>query len=110
MFLTIFDVLIYDAMFHLIITFLLIYLIIKHNNLMATFAQFQEQLDRQNTAIENIVADIEVIKDQILESGMTSEQEDQLLALLQGVTDKVESLANENPETPEEPEIPEEEV
>lgn len=85
------------------------YLITKQNQkIMATFEQFQEQFSKQNEAIENIVGDIEEIKAQIANSGLTAEQEDVLFASLSGVTTKIEALAASNGAvvTEPEPEVP----
>lgn len=106
-----------------VLTFLAtIYILTKQRTIMATLAEFQEEFDKQNAAIDDIIADIEYIKSQIVESGLTAAEEDALLASIKGLTSKVENLATENvvppveppvepqPEEPETPVIPEEEV
>jgi multidrug resistance efflux pump len=78
------------------------------NNIMATLADFQSMLERQNAAIDNIVEDIQALKDEIGNMGLTAEQEEAILSALENTTVKVENLASENPAVDEvEPPSPE---
>lgn len=82
----------------------------KLNKIMATLSQFQSYFDRINTAIDDVKADIQVIKDGVVPApGLSEEEEAQVLATLEGVTAKLEALALENPTAepvPGEDEIP----
>lgn len=69
----------------------------KLKTLMAQFEDFLSRIQRQEAAIDDIAQDIEDLKEQIANMGLTAEQEAQLLAALENTTVKVENLSAENP-------------
>lgn len=65
---------------------------------MATAAELNAKVDRISTAVDNIKADIQAIKDGLPASGgMTQEEVDALDAKLADVVTKTENLDAENP-------------
>lgn len=74
---------------------------------MASFQEFQDRLNRHDEALNEVVQDIEDLKDQVAEMGLTLEQEEIIFAGLNNAVSRVESLASENP-SPENPNIEQE--
>lgn len=76
---------------------------------MATLQEFRQIIERQEVALQEVIADIQEIKQRVLDSGMTGAEEAELLSLIEGTATRLENLAAENPEvSPEEPNLEEE--
>ena len=73
---------------------------LKQKKIMAEYAEFESLLNRHDAAIEDIKEDIEALKEQTVNLGLTLEQEETLLAAFRSLVGKVENLASENPATP----------
>lgn len=66
----------------------------SHNNkrqLMATIADFQAQLDRANTAIDAVTTEINNLKGQLSNTGLTPDEQSQVLTSLTQLGDKLEA-------------------
>ena len=60
---------------------------------MATQEQFKEVITRIDEATNNIAADLRALKDVILNSGLSAEVEDAVLAQLEEAATKLEAVA-----------------
>jgi flagellar motor component MotA len=74
-------------------------------SVMATLVEFRAALAKITAATDNISADLVRLADQIKQGGISSVEEDELLATLNAAAEKLNAVAdlNPEPETPVEP-------
>lgn len=75
----------------------------KINNLMKTSQDFKALLERQNTALANVVDDIRRIKEKLQGGGLTEAEEEQLYTDWEASIQAIEALAASTPEDDETP-------
>jgi len=71
--------------------------------IMATFQDFQDQLDRIGSATDNIAADLLRLATQIENGGLSAADETAIVESLRAAAEKLEGVAAINPEPPVEP-------
>lgn len=77
----------------------------KLNQIMATQAEFLQKLGLINTGLDNIQADLDRLKEQVGNAGLPAEVEDELLASIDGILNRVTTIADSTPEPEPEPPV-----